>query len=133
MTRTLFTPAQAADHIGCGRTSIMRALSNKQLLGERDNRNRWKISLEALEEWAKNRPDSDRPQEDSDPVTVQDMTGQLREELAEARTEAKMLREQLEELKKDRDAWRNRSEKLDDRLAELSKPQTGLFARIFGR
>lgn len=133
MTRTLFTPAQAADHIGCGRTSIMRALSNKQLLGERDNRNRWKISLEALEEWAKNRPDNDRTQEDSDPVTVQDMTGQLREELAEARTEAKMLREQLEELKKDRDAWRNRSEKLDDRLAELSKPQTGLFARIFGR
>lgn len=103
----------------------MRALSNKQLLGERDNRNRWKISLEALEEWAKNRPDNDRTQEDSDPVTVQDMTGQLREELAEARTEAKMLREQLEELKKDRDAWRNRSEKLDDRLAELSKPQTG--------
>lgn len=111
----------------------MRALESKQLLGERDNRNRWKISLEALEEWAKSRPDTDRQQPVTDQDNVPDMTGQLREELAEARTEARMLREQLEDLKADRDAWRSRSEKLNDRLADLSKPQPGLIARIFGR
>ena len=44
----------------------------------------------------------------------------LREELAEARTEVRMLRERIRDLKEDRDAWREIA----------SRPQPSLFERI---
>lgn len=56
MDRTTLSPRKAADRIGCGRSSIMRALSSGDLPAIRDNRNRWQIDLIDLEKWAENRP-----------------------------------------------------------------------------
>lgn len=103
----------------------MRALESKVLRADRDNKNRWKISPEALEEWAKNRPDTDRTVAEKRPDTE---TGQLREELATAKATISGLEARLSDTQADRDAWRRQAE----RLASEGRP-TGLFGRLFGR
>lgn len=47
-------------------------------------------------------------------------------ELAAAKTEIRLLREQLDDLKEDRDAWR-------EQAAKLSEPRPGIIDRILGR
>jgi len=49
-------------------------------------------------------------------------------ETAELRVENRMLRERLDELRSDRDAWREQAE----RLSEARQP-VGILGRIFGR
>lgn len=50
-------------------------------------------------------------------------------EAAELRVENRMLRERLDELREERDRWRDQAE----RLAKTGKPVVGIFGRIFGR
>lgn len=79
MDRIFLSPRQAADRAGCGRSSIMRALSSGDLPAHRDNRNTWQIETEALDKWASDRsgrvPDnvrtevSDRSGQGRTPVT----------------------------------------------------------------
>ena len=101
-TPQVLTPAKAAKIVGCGRTSIMRALESRKLRGDRDNRNRWRISLEALEEWMANRPNSTQKQPDSAADTVrsvQDLDdGHMRVQIALAAANATIeaLRAQIE-------------------------------------
>lgn len=101
----------------------MRALKSGELRGERDNRNRWKIAPEEADRWAGQRPDSDRkmPGHDrSEPATIPDTSA--------IETEVRLLRERVEELRDDRDAWRAQAERL------ASEPRTVSFiARLFGR
>ena len=47
-------------------------------------------------------------------------------EAVELRVENRMLRERLDELREERDKWRDQAER-------LSEPRTGLIARIFRR
>lgn len=51
-------------------------------------------------------------------------------EAAELRVENRLLRERLDELREDRDAWRSQAE----RLASEPRPvSVGFFSRLFGR
>jgi len=122
MVRTVFTPNNAAAHVGVSRSAIMRALASKSLKATRNNRNRWQIELADLDAWAAGRPmsaTSDRTVSDHDRDQVAEM----------ARLEAEngQLRERLDELREDRDAWRTQAE----RLASEARP--GIIERIFGR
>lgn len=56
----------------------------------------------------------------------------LSAELASAKTEIRLLREQLEDARKDRDAWHAQVERLASSHTE-ARPTVGLFARLFGR
>ncbi len=99
----------------------MRALKSGELRGERDNRNRWKITREEADRWAGQRPDNDRQMSGHDrpePAVNVDTTA--------LETENKLLRERVEELRTDRDAWRRQAER-------LSEARSGIFRRIFGR
>lgn len=100
MDRSL-TPEQAAKRANCGRSSIMRALKNGDLPGTRDNRNRWKIDPQDVDRWSQNRPDNDRSQ-------TADMTGQNVDIARTAALEAEngQLRERLNEMRAERDHWR---------------------------
>lgn len=75
MDRIFLSPRQAAERAGCGRSSIMRALSSGDLPAHRDNRNTWQIETEALDKWASDRsghvPDNVRTE-------VSDRSGQDR-------------------------------------------------------
>jgi excisionase family DNA binding protein len=46
------SPSQVAQQIGTSRRTVMRAIEAKELKAFRDNRNHWKITTQALEEWA---------------------------------------------------------------------------------
>ena len=46
------SPSQVAQQIGGSRRTVMRAIEAKELKAFRDNRNHWKITPQALEEWA---------------------------------------------------------------------------------
>jgi excisionase family DNA binding protein len=46
------SPSQVAQQIGASRRTVMRAIEAKELKAFRDNRNHWKITPQALEEWA---------------------------------------------------------------------------------
>lgn len=46
------SPSQAAQASGTSRRSVMRAIETQELQAFRDNRNHWKITPQALEEWA---------------------------------------------------------------------------------
>lgn len=127
MDRTWLTPAQAAERAKCGRSSIMRALESKNLKAERDNKNRWKISIEALDEWSKNRPDTDRSVTDQWPDTDREETGPIREELAAAKAEIAGLQDRLA----DTQAERDRLASLLDRA--LEHRQIGFLGRLFRR
>ena len=129
-TDRTFTPATAAKHAKCGRTSIMRALQNKELLGDRDNRNRWKISLQSLEKWMKTRPDTDR----RCPVSVQASgQDQARSEtwtqLAAAEATIEELRSRITDNDQRHETEIARLERIIDRF---SAPKPSLIHRIFG-
>lgn len=96
----------------------MRALKASELHAVRDNRNRWQIDPADLDRWSANRPDADRPVTADTPGQRPVNSDSL--ELAGLRAENVQLRERLDELRTDRDAWRQ--------LATQPKPS--FFERI---
>ena len=101
----------------------MRALANKSLFAQRDNKNRWQIYPDDLEVWVDSRPDT-LAQVRPETGHVPDLSG----ELASSRTEARLLREQLDDTKADRDAWRSQAEALSRTIGE---GRAGFWSRIF--
>jgi hypothetical protein len=123
MSKRNLSPNAAAKLTGISRSAIMRALANKSLFAQRDNKNRWQISPDDLAKWADTRLDTsgqDRPVTEH----VQDLSG----ELASSRTEARLLREQLDDTKADRDAWRSQAKALSRTIGE---GRTSFWSRIF--
>ncbi len=95
MTETTLTPGQAAKRVGCGRTSIMRALTSGELRAIRNNLGQWQIDLQVLDDWSSLRRSPDRQQPDTSldtsPVTLPEppvtSSGQVRGELEQMREE----------------------------------------------
>lgn len=111
----------------------MRALDAKSLKAERDNRNRWKISPDVLDEWLKGRPDTDRSltvapldTDRSNPANTVPDTPETLARLAAAEAKVEMLTGQVADLKSDRD-------RMADLLEKALEPRPGFFGRIFGR
>ena len=148
------SPATAAKRAGCGRTSIMRALDSKALKGTRDNLNRWKITPEDLDLWAKNRPGHDRTHavtvsdsdRDSDQVRPDDHLRALADlaaaeaRLEELRTiidrdneryEATIQRHEVE-IERLESKHAVEIERLNDRIDRLMEPKPTLLERISG-
>lgn len=123
MSKRNLSPNAAAKLTGVSRSAIMRALANKSLFAQRDNKNRWQISPDDLEKWVDSRPDT-LVQVRSETGHVPDLSG----ELASSRTEVRLLREQLDDTKADRDAWRSQAEALSKTIGE---GRTGFWSRIF--
>lgn len=127
----MLSPQKAADKAGCGRSSIMRALTSGELKATRNNSGRWQITPEALEDWMELRPD-DR----SRPAITKDIDGDDRPEQVDtpetlarlATAEARI--EGLEARLMDTQAERDRLAGLLDRALE---PRPSIIDRIFRR
>ncbi len=124
----ILSPQAAADHVGCGRSSIVRALQNRELLAERGNDRRWRIRLEDLERWEADRsvtaqvnlghrPDIDRTPDRTDELD------RLREERDAA------LRE-ITELRSERDAALQQVVEAREAAAELRGELTGVRGEL---
>lgn len=102
----------------------MRAIANKTLPAQRDNRNRWLISREDLKTWSVFRPVYDRSEPDTDrPAPDHDRT--LSTDLAAARAEIEGLRDRLADTQAERD-------RLAALLEKALEPRPSIFRRIFG-
>lgn len=103
----------------------MRAIANKTLPAQRDNRNRWLISREDLKAWSVFRPVYERTEPDTDrPVLDHDRT--VLADLAAARAEIQGLRDRLADTQADRD-------RLAALLEKALEPRPGIIARLFQR
>lgn len=133
-TSSPMSPAQAAHMKGVSRRTIMRAIESHELQAFRDNRNHWKIDPQALDKWADAQwapsghahPPSGHAHPDAPTLPTPDLAISL------ARTEAERdaLREQLEQIKEDRDHWRRMAEN-QQKLLDRQKSRHFL-ARMLG-
>lgn len=114
----ILTPAQAAERARCGRTKIMKALKNKELYAVRNNKNRWQINSDDLDQWSQQNVAETARDTDADTIKDSEKT----DKISALEVEVKMLNERIDDLKEDRDAWRE--------LALRSTPT--LFERISG-
>lgn len=135
VTKT-FTPLAAAKHTGYGRTTIMKAIKEHDLKASRDNRNRWNIASEDLEEWAKNRPATNASLSASVGVTdTTDAMLTLSREHAAAEATIVELRSQLAKNEERNAEEIRRQDRIIERQQEtinrLTAPKAGLLRRIF--
>lgn len=97
------TPAQAAKIANVSRTTVSRACKSGKLAARNTNQG-WKIKDQDLREWM-----GDRVQRTS-AVHVHDRQDMnLIAEMAELKTENRMLKDQLEELRTERDDWKSQA------------------------
>lgn len=114
----ILTPAQAAERAGCGRTKIMKALKNKELYAVRNNKNRWQIDSADLDEWSQRNIEETVRVTDSATIEDSEKTAKI----SALSAEVSVLRERIDDLKEDRDSWR-----------ELAlRPAPSLLERISG-
>ena len=126
-TSAPMSPAQAAQLKGVSRRTIMRAIESHELQAFRDNRNHWKIDPQALNKWADAQwAPSDHAHPDAPTLPTPDLAISL----ARAEAERDSLREQLEQVKEDRDHWRRLAERQQGILEhDRSK---NIWKRFFG-
>lgn len=95
------TPNEAAKRTGRSRRTIMRAIEARDIEAHRDNRNQWRISKDALAQWALNEQPipAAHPAPIASEAVLQERIRALEALLAEMRTTNDNLRA-------DRDAWR---------------------------
>jgi len=120
------SPAQAAQLKNVSRRTIMRAIEARELKAFRDNRNHWKIDPQELDKWADAQWAPTGHAHAETPILP---TPDPATSLARVEAERDALREQLEQIKEDRDHWRRMAERQQDMLKE-QRPQ-GILARLF--
>lgn len=97
------SPAHAAQSKNVSRRTIMRAIESHELQAFRDNRNHWKIDPQALDKWADAQwAHTGHAHAEMPTLPTHDPAVSL----ARVEAERDALREQLEQIKEDRDHWR---------------------------
>lgn len=142
------SPAAAAKRAGVSRSVVSRALKDGKLRGVRKNNGHWSIPEDALDEWlssvttrapAEPKPALEAPEHHPDDLArIEQLEAELkaaieagqgtREELAAMKATIEEVRKSLDDLRNDRDAWRDQAQ----RLASEARP-VGIFARLFRR
>lgn len=125
---TTLTPLAAAAHASCGRTTIMKAIKSHDLKAIRDNRNRWKIEVQDLDRWMKDRPVSDATLTvTAASLTLDSRAGEGDTSLKLAAAEEKILglEARLSDTQADRNAWRAQAEML------AARPEKSFWGRIW--
>lgn len=142
------TPQQAAERAGVSRSTIVRALQDRELSAMRDNSGRWQIDPEQLAAWALHRAETahgHRPNTDhADRLAA--LTAQMdtaRQSLAERDAQIARMADaaaaqdaRLADTMRDRDAWREQAQQLarrELRHQPADQPPGGWFSRLFRR
>ncbi len=122
------SPAQAAQLKNVSRRTIMRAIESHELQAFRDNRNHWKIDPKALDKWADAQWAPTGHAHYEMPTLP---TPDLAVSLARVEAERDALREQLEQIKEDRDHWRELAKRQQEILE--GERTRRLWKRLFSR
>lgn len=99
------SPAQAAQRAGVSRWTVMRAINSQELKAFRDNKNQWKIPLEALQGWRASTERTDDEAHKLHTPQISEELLELREKLAVAVGRAEAAERARDQAEVDRDRW----------------------------
>jgi len=102
------SPAQAAQAASVSRWTIMRAIKRHEIKATRDNRNHWKIDPDELDRWSAH---TVRTVKAAHPTHTPTDSAETLARVASLEAENGQLRERLSEIKEDRDAWREMTQR----------------------
>jgi len=120
------TLREASEKVGVTRQTLMKAIKTGRVSAEKSDNGEWRIEpVELFRVW----PPVNGVQQPLQP----DLTGGNTPGL---QAENRLLREQIAELREDRNAWREQAQRLaltDQRATPQPVPQRGFWSRLFSR
>lgn len=146
------TLGQAAKHAGRAKGTLSKALTNRQISAEKDDRGRWQIDPSELNRWmeANPLPNTTENQDTTPSATPENTNGNsalevevkmLREQMADIRSmnerERQTLVDQIEDLKteaerRSREHMQALAVLTDQREKPEDQPKRGFWARLTG-
>lgn len=106
------TPQEAADRAKVSRRTIMLAIEGKTLKALRNNKNQWQIEEEELQRWMESRKPKRKAIPDSSSDNSSDAITEIIIQNKALQVELAMTKQQLDEVKHDRDAWKSQAQNL---------------------
>ena len=109
------TPEQAAQAANVSRWTILRAIKGQHLQARRDNRNRWQISPQDLDEWCAHTVRTPTIEAPAPDIAQADETPALRAALAAETARADAAERSRDQAEADRNQWRDMAQTLAQR------------------
>lgn len=109
------TPEQAAQVAKVSRWTILRAIKGQHLQARRDNRNRWQITAQDLEEWCAHTVRTPTIAPPAPDTAQADETPALRAALATEKARADAAERARDQAEADRNQWRDMAQTLAKR------------------
>lgn len=109
------TPEQAAQAAKVSRWTILRAIKSQRLQARRDNRNRWQITREDLDQWSAHNVRTVCEPDPEPDIAQADETPALREALAAETARADAAERARDQAEVDRNQWREMAQTLAKR------------------
>ena len=120
------TLREASEKVGVTRQTLMKAIKTGRVSAEKSDTGEWRIEpVELFRVWP---PVNEVQQPLQDGLTSSDTPG--------LQAENRLLREQVAELREERNAWREQAQRLaltDQRAVLQLAPQRGFWSRLFSR
>ncbi|MCC4254819.1 hypothetical protein ACT9ST_27045 (plasmid) [Sphingobium limneticum] len=120
------TLREASEKVGVTRQTLMKAIKTGRVSAEKSDNGEWRIEpVELFRVW----PPVNGVQQPLQPELTGGDTPSLQ-------VENRLLREQVAELREERNAWREQAQRLaltDQRAAPQPAPQRGFWSRLFSR
>ena len=120
------TLREASEKVGVTRQTLMKSIKTGRVSAEKSDNGEWRIEpVELFRVW----PPVNGVQQPLQPELTGGDTPSLQ-------VENRLLREQVAELREERNAWREQAQRLaltDQRAAPQPAPQRGFWSRLFSR
>lgn len=125
------TLGQAAKATGKQKSTILDAIRTGRLSAGRDPFNRWQIDPAELFRVYPSQPSPERQETPSEPPATPFQM--LEKERKERERERRQLENQLDDLKADRDHWREQAERMTLLLTHQPPARPSLWRRLIGK
>lgn len=120
------TLREASEKVGVTRQTLMKAIKTGRVSAEKADNGEWRIEpVELFRVWP---PVNEMQPPLQEGLTSGDASG--------LQAENRLLREQVAELREERNAWREQAQRLaltDQRATPQPSPQPSFWSRLFGR
>ena len=130
----MHTLGTAAKATGLNKSTVLRAIKSGKISAAKDEHGEWQIDPAELHRVYP--PVADAPRRTSAEQRHATLgaadAAALEAQIASLKYVAALMREQLEDVRKDRDAWRSQAEG-NQRLLTAARPRGGVRSRLFGR
>lgn len=124
----MYTLGTAAKATGLAKSTIYRAIKAGRISANKTDTGDWSIDASELHRVFP----AATAELGATERGATDTTAHLKAEVASLREMANMLRSQVEDLKSDRDAWRDQAQAAQ-RLLTDANPRRGVFSKLFAR